>query len=257
LICEIQTVEIERRWHLMLDRFTQRLCGYIVGNSRSVVEHLEEAAGILPGRLRLIEGGVDIERIADGQPIPQTEFGCEQNVPVVMWVGRLDPIKGLDVLLEAIAQLKGHQAVQVALVGDGPMRDGLEARARNLEIEGMVHWLGMRSDVPSLLHSADVFAFPSRTEGLPNALLEAMAAGLPIVTTDAPGCRDLIQDGVTGLVAPVGDSTAMAAAIRRLLADRSLATALGGRAKERARLHFGREACCERYKALYRDLLSS
>src|SRR5690606_7569548 len=95
--------------------------------------------------------------------------------------------------------------------------------------------LGQRTDIPRLLRTADLFLFPSRTEGLPNALLEAMAAGLPIVATDVPGCRDLISHAQTGLLAPAGNAAAIASATATLLHDRAQAERLGRAALARVR----------------------
>ena len=116
------------------------------------------------------------------------------------------------------------------LAGDGPLRDALRGRIDRADLASRVHLLGARRDVPSLLRAADVFVFPSLTEGLPNALLEAMACGCPIVTTDVPGCRDLITAGETGLIVPFGDVAALSSAIVRLLDDRGLARQLGAHA---------------------------
>ena len=143
------------------------------------------------------------------------------------------------------------------LVGDGVERTNLEAQAaqHGFLADGRVRFLGSRDDVPSLLKSADVFAFPSRTEGLPNALLEAMAAALPIVTTDAPGCRDLIKNADTGLVVPVNNPPALSAALRHLLTDATLADRLGQAAADEVARHWRRQDMLDAYETLYREIL--
>jgi len=254
LVCEIQTVEIERRWHLTVDRWTQALCRCIVGNSPSVIEHLAASAGIRRDRLRLIRGGVDTAAIAAAQPLNRVGLGLPLDQPVLLWVGRLDPIKGLDVLVEATGVVARQQPVHLLIAGDGPYRAELERLVVASGLSRRVHLLGMRRDVPRLLKSAEVFVFPSRTEGLPNALLEAMAAALPVVATDVPGCRDVVDSGRTGILVPVDDSAALADAILRVLQDQAWARSLGRAAAEHARRHHDRTVCFERYQSLYREI---
>lgn len=234
LVCEIQTVEVERRWHLWIDRLTHRGCRFTIGNSPSVIDHLAARAKIPRDCLRLVRGGIDPKPLQEAQPLDRSTLNLPPDVPLVLWVGRLDPVKGLDKLLQAFRLLvetggqpeSARSDAHLLLAGDGPLHPELARQIEQLELQARVHLLGARDDVPSLLEAADVFVFPSRTEGLPNALLEAMAAGCPIVTTDAPGCRDLIEHERTGLVVPYGDTKALATAIRRLLRDRTTARQL-------------------------------
>jgi glycosyltransferase involved in cell wall biosynthesis len=257
LICEVQTVEIERRWHLIVDRWTQHLCRWIVGNSPSVVEHLASRGRIARSRLRLIRGGVDFEAVASATPVDRRTLGLTDTDPLLLWVGRLDPIKGLDVLVQAAAVVNTTQPVHVAIVGHGPYRQELVHRIDECGLAGRVHLLGTRTDVPRLLKTADVFVFPSRTEGLPNALLEAMAAALPIVTTDVPGCRDLIEAECTGLLVARDDSAGLATAVTRILQDRPLAARLGRAAAVHVRRFHQPKQCFDSYRAMYRETVES
>ncbi len=255
LVCEIQTVEIERRWHLPVDACTQRLCAWIVGNSASVIEHLATRGRIAPSRLRLIWGGVDVDTIEAAAPVARQQLGVPLGCPLLLWVGRLDPIKGLDVLVEAVRLPGPLGAAHVAIAGDGPYRGALEQLVVQAGLTDRFHLLGLRPDVPGLLKTADAFVFPSRTEGLPNALLEAMAAGLPVVTTDAPGCSDLVRDADTGLIVPPDDPPALAAALAKLLADQSLRVRLGASAAGHVRRNFRLEKCFGEYLALYAEVV--
>ncbi len=254
VICEIQTVEVERRWHLLVDRFTYWECRSTIGNSPSVIEHLHERAGIPRGRLRLVRGGIDPVPIQQAEPVERTTLGVPRDRPLILWTGRLDPVKGLDILIRAFREVLRQGEAYLLLAGDGPMRRILHNQIREWGLAAYVRLLGSRDDVPSLLKTADVFAFPSRTEGLPNALLEAMAAGCPIVTTNVPGCRDLIDDHESGLIVPYGDTHALAAGMGRLMRDRKLAQRLGCRAADVVtdRWHF--DGTLDAYAGIYDEI---
>lgn len=254
LICEIQTVEIERLWHLALDRWTHALCRLEIGNSPSVVEHLHRAAGLPPAKLRVVAGGVDVEHMERCDAVSKAELGIAEHEHLLLWVGRLDPVKGLDDLLDALAAVNREEPVQLILLGDGSHRAHLEARIRSLGLRDRARLLGVRHDVPRFLKACDVFVFPSHTEGLPNALLEAMAAACPIVCTDVPGNRDLIRDGHNGLCVPPRNARALADGIVRLLRDREWAARLGAQAQDDAKRQHNAGDMILRYQNLYQEI---
>lgn len=256
VLCEIQTVEIERKWHLWVDWLTHRGCRLTVGNSPSVIEHLHRRAGIPRDRLRLVKGGIDPSRFDDVQPLPRGNIGLSDDDRLILWVGRLDPVKGLDHLIAAFASLRPEQHnAHLVLVGGGPLQLRLEAQIAALHLADRVHQLGPRQDVPQLLKTADIFAFPSRTEGLPNALLEAMAAGLPIVTTDVPGCRDLIRHDTNGLVVPFGDRDGLQASLHGLLTNGEQREELGAAARTSIEAEWNIAATYEAYLNAYREIV--
>ncbi len=265
LVCEIQTVEVERRWHLWMDRVTHRGCRFTIGNSPSVIEHLAARARIPRDRLRLVRGGIDPKPPQEAEPLDRTTLDLPPNAPLVLWVGRLDPVKGLDKLLQAfhlVVKSEGEPEsarsnAHLLLAGDGPLHPELARQIEHLELQAQVHLLGARDDVPKLLKTADVFVFPSRTEGLPNALLEAMAAGCPIVTTDVPGCRDLIEHERTGLIVPYGDTKALATAISRLLRNPTIAQELAGRAAKEVTERWHVEGTYDAYADVYAEILAA
>ena len=256
VICEIQTVEVERPWHLLLDRFMHRGCHVTVGNSPSVVEHLHLHAHIPHDRLRLVRGGIDPVSFRDAMPIDRSVLGLADDAMLLLWVGRLDPVKGIRSLIAAFGLLSDEVDSHLLLVGEGPYRDRLVKLIRRSGLTGRTHLLGARQDVPALLKTADVFAFPSRTEGLPNALLEAMAAGCPIVTTDVPGCRDLIEHEHTGLLVPYNDTCALAGALHRLLRDREAARRFGRQATKIVTDSWHIDQTHQAYAALYEEVIA-
>jgi len=253
ILCEIQTAEVERRWHLWADRWTCGGCRCVIGNSPSVIEHLACRARIPRERLRLIRGGIDPQSVRGAAPIGREALGVEG--PVVLWVGRLDPVKGLNHLIDAFHTVAGRTDAHLLLAGEGPHRPALVEQVTRMALTRRIHFLGARNDVPAILRTADVFAFPSRTEGLPNALLEAMAAACPIVATDVPGCRDLIRHGETGLLVPYGDPAALAGALGRLLADREGATLMAQNAAAEVGAHWHVDQMLEGYASLYREVI--
>jgi glycosyltransferase involved in cell wall biosynthesis len=156
----------------------------------------------------------------------------------VVFTGRMAAVKGLPVLLDALALLRDVAGLRVTLVGDGPDRAALEARAAALGLAGVVKFAGYRSsgEVAGILRDADVLVLPSFAEGLPVVLMEAMAAGLPVVATQIAGIPELVESGVNGELVPPGNVAALAEALRKVLADPERARAMGlaGQAKVRA-----------------------
>jgi glycosyltransferase involved in cell wall biosynthesis len=157
--------------------------------------------------------------------------------PLILTVGRLVDDKAQDVLLDAFA-LTGDRFGdwRLAIVGEGQLDSTLRKQAEKLGIAKRVDWLGLVKDLPALYRAATVFALPSRVEGTPNALLEAMSFGLPVVVSDgAPGLLEVVEHEVTGLVVPVNDAAKLADALRRLGEDAELRRRLGAAARERVR----------------------
>lgn len=256
LLCEIQTVEIERRWHLALEALTCRLSRCTIANSPSVAAHLHRHARIPLSRLVCIPGGIDLDDFDARAAEHSARLPVLPDRPLFVWVGRFDPIKRLDVLLDAFARARPRIGGHLVLIGDGPLRESIRAHAARAGIAPHVTFAGLRDDVPAWLTRADVFVFPSAAEGMPNALLEAMAAALPIITTDAPGCRDLIQHERTGLLVPPGDSRAVADAMLRLATDPPLARRLGHAARREIQRAYRLDLCHARYLSLYAHALA-
>ncbi len=255
LVCEIQTVEIERKWHLRVGGMTHRMGHCVIGNSSSVVEHLARVAHMDRHRLRCVHGGADVSQLWHAEPVSRESLGITGEEPLVCWVGRMDPIKGLEVLLEAFDQVVQRTPARLLLVGDGPLAAHVREVLTDRNLWGSVSMLGTRSDVPGILKSCQMFVLPSFTEGFPNALLEAMALGLPVVTSDVPGCHDLVTDGVNGLLAPAGDSERLADAIERVLGDDPLAKRLGAAAKDTVSTKYTMDRCVDRYLAVYEEIV--
>jgi glycosyltransferase involved in cell wall biosynthesis len=179
--------------------------------------------------------------------------------PTLVAIGRLVHVKGFDVLLEAFARVAPRFADwQLAIVGDGELREPLERLAGRLALGGRVVFHGAVADPMAILRQAGLFVLPSRHEGFPNALGEAMSCGLPVIAADCPsrprrpgpgGVRELVRDGVDGWLVPPGDAAALARAMAGLMADPARRAALGARAAEVVE-RFGLEAILDRWEQL-------
>jgi glycosyltransferase involved in cell wall biosynthesis len=192
------------------------------------------------GRMHVVLCGVDPARYPGA---PRDPAGA----PVLLFVGRLAAIKGLGLLLDAVAALRAHfPALRLVLVGDGPDRARLEARAAAPDLAGAVEFTGYRSqaEVAAYLEACDLFVLPSFAEGVPVVLMEAMAARRPVVATRVAGVAELVADGESGLLVAPGDPAALTAAIGRLLGDPPLRARMGdaGRAQVAAGFDAAREA---------------
>lgn len=172
-----------------------------------------------------IPNGIDLT-IPDRRPdsvAVRASLAIPADQPMIVFVGRLTPAKNQQQAIKALIQLPDTRLV---LCGDGPARTNLETLAADVGVADRVQFLGMRKDVGDLVRAADALVLTSLYEGLPLTLLESMSIGTPVIATSAIGNRELIDHEVNGLLVPVGDPTALAAAIRQLLSDRELATRL-------------------------------
>ncbi len=185
----------------------------------------------------------------------RSSLGASAATTLIAAVGRMAPEKGYDDLITAFAGIRSELDLRLLLVGDGPLRGSLEAQARGLDLGQRVIFTGFRSDVPELLQAVDVVAFSSLWEGLPMVLLEAMAAGRCIVTTDVPGILEAVRADREALVVPAADTGALAAALERATRDGDLRNRLGAAARARFDARFTAGAMVRAYEALYRDVL--
>lgn len=223
-----------------------RVLGCCDGVSRALVEHLR----LDPGRVETLVNAVDVDRIralADA-PLP---IERRPDAFVVVHAGRFARQKNQAMLLDAFARFRG-EAAELWMLGEGDLRAALEARARSRGIADQVRWLGFRENPYPLLRAADCFALSSDHEGLPNAVIEAMVCGTPVVATRCPyGPDELVDDGETGWLAPVGDAEAFGAALRRVAEDRERAHRMGRLARERVAGRFDTATVCAAYADLF------
>jgi glycosyltransferase involved in cell wall biosynthesis len=221
------------------------------------IAHALAEAGISPDRIALIPNGIDLPTIEpsfDPLALRRDALG-DGGLGVVLFVGRLVKEKSVDRLLTAWASLPEREQYRLVIVGDGPLRGDLVAMAETLGVLTSVRFMGYQSDVASFYAMADVFVLPSRTEGLSNALLEAMVAGLPVVVSNITGNRQLVDEG-SGVVVGWQDTAGWVEALSQLLGDEALRRKLGETAKRRVRAFAISEiATC--YQRLYETVTQS
>lgn len=219
-------------------------CDWLIGDTPDVADRMSRS-GWPPERIRFVPDFVDAE---PGTPIGRTWLGVPEGVPLLLAAGPLHPDAGIDVLLTALKRIDG---AHLLLAGDGEQGRDLEVLAHKLMVADRVRFLGGREDVADLMASADMLVFPSRIEPFGNFVVEAWARGLPVVAAASAGPHWLIEDGVNGLLAPLGDAAALAGAIRRLLADPALGGRLAVAGRARFLADFTEAAVTERYTTLF------
>jgi len=230
-------------------RRADRAVGCCDAVSRAMTRHLR----LDPGRVGTLRNMVDLVSVEERsrEPLP---VQCDPSVFTVVHAGRLHPQKNQALLLEAFSRQPAP--AELWMLGQGPLEEKLRAQASRLGIAERVRWLGFRSNPYPFFRAADCFALSSDHEGLPNTLIEAMACGTPAVSTRCPfGPDELIEDGVSGLLTPVRDVDAFAAALRELCENRERAAALGRAARTRTLRDFDTAAVCASYEDLFETVV--
>jgi glycosyltransferase involved in cell wall biosynthesis len=243
-------------WQLWLDRKQIGRTTRLVGNSASVAEFYK-GLGVPSGKITVIPNGIEIP---DAPPPDRDRLLGELQIPagsrVIGFVGRLARQKRVKDLIWAMQLLQQlTDRVYLLLVGEGPERNDLIALARHVGCEHLIRFAGYREDAAKLIALCQVFWLGSEFEGMSNSVMEAMAAGVPVVATDIPPNRELVVDGETGFLVRVGDSVGMAQFTDRILADPSLGQRLGAAGRERMRSQFSIERMVAAHADLYREVL--
>jgi glycosyltransferase involved in cell wall biosynthesis len=247
------------------ERKRRRLAYRVVSRIATMVAVSEDLKRFITGTV-----GVPAERIKviyNGQEMlppvgPEAkarlrgEFGLEENEAVVGVVGSLYPVKGHEYLLAAVPQMLGiHPHTTFLIIGRGELESSLKEEVKRCGLKKQVRFLGFREDILALLSLMDVFVLPSLSEGLSIALLEAMAAGRPVVATNVGGNPELVTDGETGFLVPPRDADALAAKICLLLGDNSRSRRMGENGRIRVQQCFSFQAMVDKYQELYESCL--
>lgn len=246
-----------RRSRAWIERRLARRASKVVCVSQSVADFCRER-GFPAEKLAVIPNGVDVERFASARPIDLTTLGLPPGRKAIVFVGRLHVQKDLHELIAAtpdlFPKLPNHDLL---VVGDGSQRDALERLAGELGLASRVHFAGWRADVPEILAAADMLVLPSRWEGMPNVVLEAMAAGKPAVATAAEGVLELLGERASKQVAPVGDLQTFCERILQIAQDSQLSAKLGKTNQQRVLAEFSLQQMVQKYERIYAELAAA
>ena len=231
----------------------RRVDGFIAVSDEvkmAMIDHI----GPIQDKITVICNGVDVrryQRTTDKISL-RRQLGLAENARYIATVATFKEQKGHRYLIEAVSPLVSQfPDLQLLWIGDGELKEELMALARDANIEGQVRFLGLRSDVPDLLAASDYFILPSLWEGLPMALIEAMASGLPVVATQVSGTNQVMIAGKTGLLVPPGDSQQLSQAMIWLLCNPGGAQAMGAAAKRRVEESFSAQKQARDHIALF------
>lgn len=251
--------DFPRRKRILANRLVLERRDRVVGVGEAVRQALVQNEGIPSPRVDVIYNGIDLAPFANGhehRALVRREIGIDGDAFLIIQVARLDYLKDHATAIHTLdAVLRQQPKARLVLVGEGPERQALEALVRERHLDSHVLFLGLRSDVPRLLAGADAFLLTSISEGIPLTLIEAMAAGVPVVATQVGGVAEVLEDGQSGLLAPAKDASALADRLLRIAADARLRHELSVNGRERARLRFSEQQMHQQYARLYREML--
>ena len=240
--------------HHLLYRAASRRANGFVAVSDEVAKAILQKIRPAKDRVTVICNGVDSRRYQRtvNRAAIRSSLGLAELARLLLVVGTLKKQKGHQFLIQAVSPIIMETPdLHILFAGDGPLRETLEAQVREAGLEKHIHFLGNRQDVPDLLAASNYFVLPSLWEGLPMALIEAMASGLPVVATQVSGSQQVITHDETGILVPPGDTVALNQAIKALLADPERAREMGQAARARMEALFGAKKQAEEHMQLY------
>jgi glycosyltransferase involved in cell wall biosynthesis len=251
-----QATDLRLRLYNQVDRLTLRSADRVVSVCQAFADRLIDY-GVRPERIRILHNAaVPVTPSAEGERLQlRAQLRIADTESVILTIGRLSREKGHADLLRAVAQLPASRAWKLVVVGIGPEKEALEALASGLGIRERVVFAGFHKDVSAFYGIADLVVLPSHSEGSSNVLLEAMMTRVPIVATNIGGTPEILSDENTGLLVPVSEAPALAAAIDRLLIDRTLASRLSDAAHLQAIREFSVDRYRQRLSSFYAEVL--
>ncbi|MBL8879644.1 MAG: glycosyltransferase [Phycisphaerales bacterium] len=255
VVTSTATIEVERKWHLAIERLTQRCSAAHVVNSIALAEHLIRDLHIARRRIHVVPPFLETEDIPE-RAAARAKFGLGDHEFAVAWLGRFDVVKRLDLVIRAAEILSGSP-YRFLLAGDGPARQALEKLIRTSSVARRVTLLGWLEQPAELLTAADAFIFPSLTEGQPNALMQAMRAGLPIVASDIPAHRALRGDPQRLELVSSQEPAHYARALSEIRTNIAAARDMGERARAFALREFDSSASISALLSAYSHVLEN
>jgi glycosyltransferase involved in cell wall biosynthesis len=259
-ISSVRNVDIHGAFVLtMFERLMSRITDLVIANAESVKEYVSRIHRIAASRIHVIYNGISMDRIAQGAVSAAAGVASDRwgvGPRTVTMIASLTPKKDHATFLAAARIVRSElPETRFLVVGDGPLRQELEARVREMEIEDSVLFTGEVDDTAALLAAIDVSVLTSLKEGCSNSVIESMAAGKPVVATRVGGNPELVEDGVTGFVVPAGDAHAVARRVIELLSNPELRRRMGEAGQARAWARFTAERMVEETTSLYLSVL--
>lgn len=259
IIASVHNTYTRRKWHRhLINRLLARLTFRITAGSADVERDILNHDRVAPEKMARLPNSIDLDRVATSlsPAAAKQQLGFGSADLVIATVGRMEEQKGHAFLLDAFARLRqmpelDGMPLRLLVVGDGRLKAATEQRAAELGIAEACRFPGSIKDLADVYRSVDVFVMPSLWEGLSLAMLEAMAAGLPMVATDVGGARDVLGDNVRGILVPAGDAAALAQAINGLLVDAERRSAMAGSGSRHVRENYGVAALSRQLAGLY------
>lgn len=251
---------VRRHIYVLAERLTSPLAHRVIAVSRAVAHDLVHRYGIRADRVIAIQNGIDAAAFTPQRPRSSVleELGLRPENRLIGIMGRMTPQKGHDILLRALRLLAPRfPRLRCLIIGDGPLEPWLKRQAGELGLSPYCVFTGARSDVADLLAVLEIAVLPSRSEGLPFALLEAMALGKPVAATNVGGNIEVVEDGKTGLLTPPGDPDALADALAFLLEHPQEAVEMGQRGRVRVCEHFSLDRMIHALEDLYISALGT
>ncbi|MFV1982140.1 MAG: glycosyltransferase [Thiohalomonadales bacterium] len=259
--CIITTVHSTNTWKGTIHRFVDQVLSLITDR---VVACSEEVANVLIAsfkisrkRIEIISNGIDFNRFEAVKLTTIREIdSLASDITKMVVIGRLHPAKGHLDLIKAITHIKaGNTKFHVFLVGEGELKDQIITNCIESNINENVTLMGQRTDIPEILAKTDIFIMPSHWEGLPMALLEAMAMSMPVIATRVGGIPDVIENGVNGFLIDKSDDVELANKMVKLINDKELRSAFGNEAKKTVIENYSAKNASEKYELLYQTVL--
>jgi glycosyltransferase involved in cell wall biosynthesis len=256
-----QNINIGSNFRDFTNKLTSSLDDHVVAVSENTRLIELQASGVPPNKVSVVHNCIDVARYELTKSLDRNIIRAGLDIPkdafLLGVVGRLHPQKGLFFLLDALLKIKNSiEQVELLIIGEGALRYDLEAHADSIGVSGITKFTGPRTDIPEILRALDVFVLPSLWEGLPLALLEAMASGLPVIATDVGGIPEVVINRETGLLIQPSNSQAIADAVLLLFNDRNLRIRLANAGSAFVYAQFSAQTLVKEMETVYKHLLA-